>query len=131
MYKHYIRKDANGYIIKGFSDAFEEPLETDICINSKGGRQFELLNEVNPPLTNMDRCHLYKYVDGKIIETTQAEQDAELATFPVPVVKLSVEEELTATKEELAQATLKINTQQTVIDAITQDFLPSIIEMLG
>lgn len=37
MYKHYIRLDSVGRVIKGFSDAFEQPEETDICINEDGG----------------------------------------------------------------------------------------------
>ena len=31
--KHYVRLDANGNVVKGFSDAFEEPKTGDICIN--------------------------------------------------------------------------------------------------
>ena len=51
--KHYIRIDTEGRIIKGFSDAFEQPIDGDICINEKGGRHFEMLGVVNPPLMNM------------------------------------------------------------------------------
>ena len=52
--KHYIRLDENNYVIKGFSDAFEEPLPTDICINENGGRHFELFGEINPNLYGYD-----------------------------------------------------------------------------
>ena len=41
MAKHYIRQDDNGFVIKGFSDIFEQPLETDVCICEDGGRHFE------------------------------------------------------------------------------------------
>ena len=37
--KHYIRLDGN-VVIKGFSDAFETPLDTDICINFKMSATF-------------------------------------------------------------------------------------------
>lgn len=39
--KHYIRTDVNGYIIKSFSDAFEQPLLTD-KLTEEGGRHYNL-----------------------------------------------------------------------------------------
>ncbi len=83
--KHYIRLDSNNCIIKGISDVFEEPEDSDICINQEGGRHFELLGQVNPPLISMSDVHLYKYIDGAVIETTEAERAAELAAMPKPV----------------------------------------------
>ena len=59
--KHYIRVDSNGIVTKGFSDAFEQPLETDICINKKGGRHFTIDGVVNPPLYTENGCHAYRY----------------------------------------------------------------------
>lgn len=82
--KHYIRLDESNRIIKGFSDAFEEPLETDICINENGGRHFELGGCINPALFNEHWCHIYKYEDGEIREATKEELDEELASFEVP-----------------------------------------------
>jgi hypothetical protein len=76
--KHYIVVDLNSYVIKGFSDAFEIPQEDDICINHEGGRHFELLGVINPDLLDFNRCHLYKYIDGVIKETTKEERAAEL-----------------------------------------------------
>lgn len=61
MSKHYIRIDKENKIIYGFSSDFEKPLPTDICINENGGRQFELLGEVNPNLLNEDGCHRFRY----------------------------------------------------------------------
>ena len=69
--KHYIRVE-NGIVIKGFSDAFEKPLETDICINERGGRQFKINNVVNPPMRNMNHTHIYRYDTG-LREATQKE----------------------------------------------------------
>lgn len=80
--KHYIRLDEKNYIEKGFSDAFEDPIVTDICINEQGGRHFELDGVINLSLINMDGRHLFKYVDGKVIKTTEDERVTELATFP-------------------------------------------------
>lgn len=85
--KHYIRLDTNNRIIKGFSDAFEQPEEQDICINQEGGRHFELLGQVNPLLTNMDGSHLYKYEDGNIVEITEAEQEEEVGQSQLSALK--------------------------------------------
>jgi hypothetical protein len=68
--KHYIRVDAQGSIVKGFSDAFEQPIEGDICICDNGGRQFEMDYEVNPPLFNADGKPLYKYENELIVKCT-------------------------------------------------------------
>lgn len=82
--KHYIRLDNQSRIVKGFSDLIEQPLETDICINKDASSQFMLLGNQNPPLIDFDRCHLYKYVNSEILETTEAEKQAELADLPLP-----------------------------------------------
>ena len=52
VFSHYITVDAQGCITSGFSDAFREPSETDICINERGGYQFRLFptGEENPLL---------------------------------------------------------------------------------
>lgn len=84
--KHFIRLNTNNYIIKGFSDAFEPPLDNDICVNQEGGRHFELLGNVNPPLIDLNGCHLYKYVDGVVTETREEERKAELASLPKVIV---------------------------------------------
>lgn len=69
--KHYIRIDADDYIIHGFSDAFEQPRPDDILINEQGGRHFELLGEINPPLQDIERRYLYRYLGGQNIAKTQ------------------------------------------------------------
>lgn len=74
--KHYIRV-IDGIVTKGFSDAFEEPTDTDICINEKGGRHFEIDGEINPPMFDENFCHLYRY-DGKLRKATADELKAEL-----------------------------------------------------
>lgn len=91
--KHYIRIDANNCIIKGFSDAFEEPEGNDIGINQEGGRHFELLGHINPSLINESGIHLYKYTDGVVTETTEAERAAELAAMPKPVSEIDTQTE--------------------------------------
>ena len=80
--KHYIRVDENNHVIKGFSDAFKSPEIDDICINQKGSRHFELLGVINPSLFDAAGCHLFKYINGVIMETTEEERAAELVTKP-------------------------------------------------
>lgn len=92
--KHYIRLDANNHIIKGFSDAFEEPLETDICITEEGGRHFELFDTINPPIVDITGCHLFKYVNNNVLETTEEERAIEFASLPKDVESSQLEEYL-------------------------------------
>lgn len=73
--KHYIRV-LDGNIIKGFSDAFDIPNENDICINTNGGRHFEISGELNPSLY-VDGVCLYKYTNNKIVKKTDDEVNTE------------------------------------------------------
>lgn len=85
--KHYITVDEHNRIMRGFSDAFYRPSETDICINEKGGYQFRLFpgGEENPPLYELPyRIPLYKYEDGKVVKRTGEEIEADIAALPVP-----------------------------------------------
>jgi len=80
---HYIRLSEQNHIVKGFSDAFEEPLETDIIINAEGDRHFELNGVVNPSLFDDNQCPLYEYDNG-ILELTGEEKQAWLDAQPKP-----------------------------------------------
>ncbi|MCG8402692.1 MAG: hypothetical protein MJA84_14050 [Firmicutes bacterium] len=71
--KHYIQLDDQNRIVKGFSNAFEKPEVTDICINEHGGRHFELNGRINPPLFNNQGIPLYKWDGAQVIERTQQE----------------------------------------------------------
>lgn len=73
--KHYIRVE-NGLVVKGFSDAFETPSNTDICINKKGGRHFEIDGVINPPLYDEKMCHIYRY-DTELRKATAEEIKSE------------------------------------------------------
>lgn len=97
---HYIRLDENSYIIKGFSDAFEIPLETDICINEQGGRHFELNGEINPPLKDLIGSHRYKYTGGTVLETSEEERTAENEQTQLPSWK---ETKITESKSKLEE----------------------------
>lgn len=67
--KHYITIDARHRIIDGFSDAFRQPSESDVCINEQGSYQFRLFpnGEENPSLYNQDGIPLYKWENGQVL----------------------------------------------------------------
>lgn len=67
-YKHYIRIDAKGYVIKAFSDAFEQPQEGDILVAETEERHY------NPELFTMVGAPRYKWSEGQMVETPGNEQ---------------------------------------------------------
>lgn len=88
--KHYVIVDEHGRIVGGFSDAFRQPSESDICITAQGGYQFRLHPDgaENPPLFKMpERVPLYKWVYGTVAERTAEEIAADIAELPVPEKK--------------------------------------------
>lgn len=80
--KHYIRLDGIK-IIKGFSDAFEQPKTGDICINEDGDRHFMINDAINPAVNNEQGIPLYKYDKGKVIARTATEINADVVIVPV------------------------------------------------
>ncbi|MBR2132589.1 MAG: hypothetical protein IJ955_08705 [Oscillospiraceae bacterium] len=85
--RHYITVDEAGRITGGFSDAFRQPSETDICINEQGGYQFRLFPDgaENPML--LERRHripLYRWDGSQVVRRTAEEIDADIAAIPVP-----------------------------------------------
>lgn len=84
--KHYISIDDQNRITNGFSDAFRQPTDTDICINEQGGYQFRLFpgGEENPNLFDWEHMiPLYKYEDGQVVKRTTEEIEADIAAIPV------------------------------------------------
>lgn len=84
--KHYITIDDRGRIVNGFSDAFRNPSDTDICINEQGGYQFRLFpnGEENPALfADPYMIHMYKW-DGEVIKRNAEEIEADIAALPKP-----------------------------------------------
>ena len=72
MNKHYIRLNKNGFIIKSFSTAFEQPLDTDVYIED-GGRHYNL-----PNIYDDNNIPQLQYIDGKIVEVENVEANKEL-----------------------------------------------------
>ena len=84
--KHYITVDEQGRITGGFSDAFRQPSDTDICINDLGGYQFRLFRggEENPPLFEEHGIPLYRYKGGVIEHRTAEDIAADISAIPAP-----------------------------------------------
>lgn len=82
--KHYITLDENCNIINGFSDAFNQPSQSDICINNLGGRHFILNGIENPQLIDK-QVYLYKFVDLTVIKKTDEELQLESKNIITPL----------------------------------------------
>ncbi len=98
--KHYIRISENKHIIHGFSEAFEQPLETDICITEKGGRHFELLGKANPCLKDENGIFRFKFEITPMLRTEE-EKQPELDTINALPKPKSIEERLDILDEAL------------------------------
>ena len=84
--KHYIAVDEQNRIVNGFSDAFRQPTDTDICINEQGGYQFRLFHggEENPALFEMAGIPRYKWDGSAAVLRTEEELEADRAARPAP-----------------------------------------------
>jgi len=89
-YRHYIRLNSQNEIIHSFSNAFEQPLETDILFKETEERHCQLRVMSEKYLGK----YKYKYIDGKIIEKTEEE------LFPIEEFRSSKIKELKGKAEE-------------------------------
>ena len=96
--RHYIRTEENGNITKGFSDAFRQPEEGDICINEHGSYQFRLYEdgEENPCLFDEYGIPLYQYINGEVVKRTEEELEADRAKMEAIPKPPTAEERLVA-----------------------------------
>ncbi len=76
---HYIRVNANGTIVHGFSDAFEKPEDGDVLLTDQGSYQFRLFpgGAENQAIFNENGIPLYKWDGERVLPRTQAEIDAD------------------------------------------------------
>lgn len=89
---HYIRTDASGSIVEGWSDGPHNGhavTEDDILINEQGGYQFRLIvdgeqTEENPPLYTFDGIPLHRWNGSAVMRRTDAEIEADRAARPEP-----------------------------------------------
>jgi hypothetical protein len=92
-YRHFIRTDTNGIVVKGFTDAFEQPQTGDLKLTGYDGRHFTL------QLTNERGQFIYKVENGSMVARSQAELDVEWNSRPP--AEPSVEERLAAAEAAL------------------------------
>lgn len=111
--KHYITVDAENRVVGGFSDAFRQPTETDICINEKGGYQFRINGgEENPCLFDFDdMIPLYKWDGEKVVARTEEEIEADRAAIVRP-------EPTPSDAERIAELEAKLKAQDELIDIL-------------
>lgn len=103
MAKYYVRVDMDKNIVKGFSDAFESPLDTDYCIQEDGERQFMLFNEFNPSLLT-DKLYKYKYIKGTVVEKSRAEIDLEKNIVVEPKTQIELmQEQIDTLTQQISQ----------------------------
>ena len=97
-YRHYIRTDDRGQIVYGFSNAFRQPEEGDICIDEHGSYQFRLYEngEENPCLHDEYGIPLYQYINGEVTKRTEEELEAERAKMEAIPKPPTAEERLVA-----------------------------------
>lgn len=117
--KHYITLDERNRIVGGFSDAFRQPTDTDICINEQGGYQFRLFpnGEENPCLFDWNgMIPLYKYEGGKVVKRTEEEIEADRAEIPEEEPVPTVDERVSALESENAMLKAQINAQSEQMD---------------
>lgn len=84
MPKHYIRIDDQSRIIRGFSTDFEQPEESDICINEDAGRHFEINGIINPSLSDGNSVCLFKYENNQVVQRIDDEIQIEISNLSPP-----------------------------------------------
>jgi hypothetical protein len=106
IYKHYIRLDSNNNIIKGFTTAFEQPLDADICISGDEdwGRHFKLeqSGKENPQIFSLQGISLYKYINGCIVAKKVEEIQSEIDEIAAAPQSASIEQRMADIEELMA-----------------------------
>ncbi|MFV0517258.1 MAG: hypothetical protein ACK5MV_07670 [Aminipila sp.] len=84
-YKVYI-KTSNDLVTEISSSAFLSDVTDYVLIDEGLGDKYYHAqgNYLDKPLFDMQGCHNYKYVGGKMVETTAEEKQVELGYFPKP-----------------------------------------------
>lgn len=136
-HKHYITVDEGGRVVNGFSTAFHQPQETDICINEKGGYQFRLFPDgrMNPTLIEENGIPLYRW-DGEAVvlrSDDEIEQDKAALPTPTPTTEqrlTEMEQQLIAT-DEIAVELYEQQLAQEEINIAQDEALCELYEMMG
>lgn len=113
--KHYIRCREDGCIVDGFSDAFRQPKDMDICINEQGGYQFRLFpdGEENPVLFNFDyTIPLYRWENNEVIRRTEEEIEADKIVISLPILRSTKEQEISLACNQAIVAGMDVETSK-------------------
>ena len=135
--KHYIRIREDGCIVDGFSDAFNQPDDADICINEKGGYQFRLYpdGEENPSLFDWNGIPRYRWDGSAAVLRTEEELEADRAARPAPPPttneRISILEEQLAQSDETAITLYEAQEAQEAINSQQDEALMEIYEMIS
>lgn len=86
LYQVYIKIDSNNNIISINSSIFLDDLTDWILIDEGNGDKYAHAqgNYFDKPIITDEGIYRYKYIDGQVIEKTQAEIDEEIAGLPQP-----------------------------------------------
>jgi len=108
-YKHYIRLNSQNEIIHAFSNAFEQPSETDILLMETEERhcQFQVMSD------KYIGKYKYKYINGEIIEKSEEE------LYPIEERKLNKIKEIKAEAYRLITGNYPIFKQINLIGKIS------------
>lgn len=82
MAKHYVKINGSNVILHAYSDAFEEWVDGDPCVNEDGSRHFHL------NILDVEGLYNYKWVDPDIVERTPSEKLSEQKELKKEKVKM-------------------------------------------
>ena len=85
-HNHYLRIDSESRVIKGFSDAFEQPEESDILYAEGAGRHFEIDGETNPSLITEMQIPKFKWDGESLVPRTHEEIQIDIDNLPKPPI---------------------------------------------
>ena len=100
-YKHYIRINEQGILVKRFSDAFEQPQSSDICVAEDVGRHY------NAPVHNERGQFAFQWNGMGEEARSQAELDSEWG--PRPPVPPSIEDKVAQLQAESVDTMLALS----------------------
>lgn len=87
---------------------FRVPQSHHVCIRTRGGRQFELLGEINPQLLHHRGVAFYKYVNKWVVKKSDQEVQDEIGALPIPYIEPTTKEMIAALTQLVVDMSDKI-----------------------
>lgn len=103
MYRVYAEVNENKEVDRFYSDCFVEVKIGDVLFKEGLGDEYVHVGYLKVYDDNM--CHMYKEVDGKIVETTEEDRKNELEKIQETLNKQTIQEEVLNNKLCIAEAT--------------------------